>query len=223
MAAFTVSSEAEIVNTPANVTITRTGPYSLDLNHDGIVDFMIADHISNRPHGSAQFLLAKAEKGNQVNCLYSFCLSTFAYAAALSRGSEIGPAARPHGWLRPEAEMAAKFINTARNSTASSGPWDITGKGYLGLEFQINGEIHFGWARFTVKFRNGDAAVRTWEAHLSGYAYETVAGKSIHAGQTSEGPNEEENSDASVSSEIPAQLGALALGNSAIRLWRREE
>jgi len=50
---------------------------------------------------------------------------------------------------------------------------------YLGLEFLINGEVHFGWARLTVTCK--DLRVL---ATLSGYAYETVPNTPIIAGQT---------------------------------------
>ncbi len=37
--ALAQSSEAEVIYTPTNQTIDRSASYSLDLNHDGIVDF----------------------------------------------------------------------------------------------------------------------------------------------------------------------------------------
>jgi hypothetical protein len=64
------------------------------------------------------------------------------------------------------------------------------------------------------------------------YAYETVPGKSIKAGQTKGAADEwdEEAFDtgASVMSPIsrtpqPASLGILALGAQSVPLWRRKE
>jgi hypothetical protein len=188
--ALTQPSEAEIVYTPANETINRSSSYSLDLNHDGTVDFIIANHAGEWGSGAGteQLLLVLAGKSNQVNCAYSFCLSTFIYAAALRRGDQIGQPQRRHGWLGHEAIMADEIL--LNGSTLYANSWANVTNQYLGLRFQIDGEVHFGWARLSVKFHGGPPAERTWEAHLTGYAYETVAGEAITAGQTTGGSDE---------------------------------
>jgi hypothetical protein len=237
--ALTQPSEAEIVYTPANATVNRSSSYSLDLNHDGIVDFMIADHAGEWGSGAGteQVLLVQAGKSNQVNCAYSFCLSTFIYAAALRRGAQIGQPQRRHGWLGHEAIMAEEIL--LNGSTLYANSWANVANQYLGLRFQIDGEVHFGWARLSVKFHGGTPAERTWEAHLTGYAYETVPGKAIIAGQTSGVSNDNKSGPEAVgrSVVIPgsarrrrapaplqiAPLGTLALGASGIALWRRED
>jgi hypothetical protein len=48
--------------------------------------------------------------------------------------------------------------------------------GYLGLSFQVNGETYYGWAYLRVGEGTGT---------LLGYAYETIPGRAIKAGQTS--------------------------------------
>jgi hypothetical protein len=40
-------AQAEIVYTPANVTIGPNQSYALDLNHDGIIDFTIMNQITS--------------------------------------------------------------------------------------------------------------------------------------------------------------------------------
>jgi hypothetical protein len=76
---------------------------------------------------------------------------------------------------------------------------------YLGLAFQKNGKTHFGWARLNV----GPCGTA-----LTGYAYETIPGKPIVAG------------DIGISAQLvpdPPTLGVLALGTPGLDLWRREE
>jgi hypothetical protein len=62
-------------------------------------------------------------------------------------------------------------------------------------------------------------------ATLTGYAYETIAGKAIKAGQT-KSPDDTsiEASNASLNAPTPqaATLGMLALGAPALSIWRRE-
>jgi hypothetical protein len=92
-------------------------------------------------------------------------------------------------------------------SGGPSGSWVNVNKRYLGLKLKISGKIHYGWARLNVKIQ-GSSIVGT----LTGYAYETVPGKPIRAGQTKDG------------GEMivePATLGHLAQGAGAISRWRR--
>jgi hypothetical protein len=54
---------------------------------------------------------------------------------------------------------------------------------YLGLEFQIAGQTHFGWAELSVtgsRFGPNQGLTTV----VVGFAYETIAGKSIITGQT---------------------------------------
>jgi hypothetical protein len=108
------------------------------------------------------------------------------------------------------------------------GPWGGVNNGYLGLRFRIHGQVHYGWARLTVYVKGGQSII----ASLLGFAYETIPGKSIKAGQTNEAKNDFTNGDfgpgASLINPIPntphsAALGALALGAQGVPLWRRKE
>jgi hypothetical protein len=222
--ALTSASEAEIIYTPANELIGRNGSYKLDLNHDGIADFIIAEYASRRSSGSEQQLIVKAGNGNHVNCV-AFCLSTFAYAAALFQGAQIGQAQQRHGWFGQQAQMAAEINGIFFDS------WSNVSDRYMGLQFHINGEIHFGWARLNVGFHKGAPKDRTWEAQLTGYAYETIAGKAITAGQTKDEAEDVSGSPQTAQPRAsmaaarpqpePAGLGALSLGSSGLSIWRR--
>ncbi len=150
-------SEAEILYTPANKTITRDRSYNLDLNHDGSVDFVLVDHCSilgsNVSH-SFQILEVIAEPNNGVNCIESFCMAANRYAAALRRGDEIGSAIT-------SARMVIRICSNGRHSGRERcaarilRPGTIPASVILGCAFQINGETHFGWARLNVVFHNG--------------------------------------------------------------------
>jgi probable HAF family extracellular repeat protein len=65
----------------------------------------------------------------------------------------------------------------------SYGFWVAVQQRYLGLEFQINGETHYGWAELST---NGYSDVNT----LYGFAYETIPFKGIVTGQTMDSPDE---------------------------------
>ena len=78
-----------------------------------------------------------------------------------------------------------KHGKTSQGRSFSSGRWkDVTNR-YLGIKILSNNwlyKIHFGWTRCRVKL-NSNGQI---EAALTGYAFETIAGKSIRAGQTKE-------------------------------------
>jgi hypothetical protein len=186
-------SRAEIVYTPVNVVIENS-TYSLDLNNDGTTDFTISGvnkfgycsdlfghhHI---PRDSAT-IKALPVLGNGVE--------GGGRAAALDQGSTIGPGQKFYGaasllehvkigdWL---VKVGPPPDYQCEHFDIETGNWfDFTG--YLGLQFQMNGETHFGWAAVSVQFDNSQVPW-TLSATLTGYAYETVAGQSISAGQTS--------------------------------------
>jgi hypothetical protein len=202
-------SQAEIIYTRADVEI----PFSLDLNGDGTVDFKFTSHNVR----SSNFLgVDAAYAGNGVVGGGS------SYAAALLPGAQIGPSANFVSYGR----MARGFwYGTNRRSFQwhCYGPWKDVKKHYLGLKFMINGEVHYGWARFNETCHKGlNSAV------LTGYAYETIPNQGILAGQKKEAPEDESWTEPdrrtlpSTSVPTPATLGMLSKGAQVLDLWRRE-
>jgi hypothetical protein len=223
------SSQAEVVYTPANQIIGRQGSYSLDLNHDGIIDYIIAEHAgADGSFGTFQQLSVKAARSNHVLCSTTFCISTFIYAAALGEGFQIGPNEPRNGWLAHSGPMAFEDFFLKTGGVYYAWAWVNVNDRYLGLRFEINGKIHYGWARLSVKFHDGLPKNRAWEAHLTGYAYETIPGKAIVAGHTSGTASDGEDQSRSFQTPPPealqfAALGKLALGANGLELWRSDQ
>jgi hypothetical protein len=86
---------------------------------------------------------------------------------------------------------------------------------YAGVAFTIGSEIHYGWIRLTLTPEFDRFAVT-----MTGYAYETVADRQIHAGQIS-GESDDDDS-AAVSPKRQTSLGMLAVGSVGLPLWRDE-
>jgi hypothetical protein len=205
-------SEAEIVYTPADVTFTiRKGiTFSLDLNGDGITDFVFGGGIDYETSfyvgGLRRNRVLGVETGGSSEC----------FASALQKG-----------------RIVAKLDQLCEQSYAIMNPfWRNASERYLGLHFAISEQAHFGWARLTVH-DNGDHV----EVHLTAYAYESVPNQRIKAGQMSDDDATARPESTRPSRPIPssfapkpasrpaqfAPLGVLALGSDAIPLWRREE
>ena len=190
--------QAKVVYTPVTVTIGENSQYLLDLNHDGVNDFSFSHFAyGNWDHFYANGLVANRIFGNGS-------------ASALRFGVPIGPNGRfSHFGLIEKSGAISGSIETF-------GKWLNVQNHYLGLQFSINGQTHYGWARLTVK----SGIVGT----LTGYAYETIPNKRILAGQTSGADTAEVSANIlpGPANRVPASLGMLARGADGLAIWRRE-
>jgi hypothetical protein len=206
-------SEAKIKYTPAHISIGVNKLYNLDLNHDGITDFAIDNtltHGINNVHG---LLKVTPAQGNGIEGGRE--------ALALNRGYPISSKAGFYGYKAIMVIWSCHF-----DLCHTSGDWDNVANRYLGLKFLINRKTHYGWARLSVQGRPPITAT------LTGYAYETIPGKSIKAGQTKEAADQAGEEDFGPNAYLtapipdtpqPASLGMLALGAQGVPLWRRKE
>jgi hypothetical protein len=117
----------------------------------------------------------------------------------LGKGSPIGP----------DTPFKETFLVSANNfnKTQVVGPWAGLGKGYLGFEFNSHGADHFGWLALSIygKFPTH------LSVHVGEYAYDTVAGQTIDAGQTSSAVPE------------PGTLALLAFGAAGLAVLREKK
>lgn len=215
---------AKVVYTPVNQVIGANGVYNLDLNHDGTVDFLIQQWNYGNWASNNQ-LLADAAVGNGV-------LGKRYFASVLAAGASIGP--NQHfvaGESNGEVMLSVTHFTTGGTSYVH-GSWANVRNRYLGVQFKINGETHYGWARLSVQRQSFH-----FTATLSGYAYETIPNTAIKAGQTSDN-----NADSSTIPDLPTSgtpaastslnnssaprgyrsLGDLALGAQSVSTRRRQ-
>jgi hypothetical protein len=220
---LTPPAEAKIVYTKTHQVIRWKGIYNLDLNHDGIVDFVIQQAFGFASGTIFAYqLAAQGAMGNavagSVNTHNPFHSARW-YGSALKPGAQVGPHRRfVHGGKNGEA-MVSVWTNESATS-GSYGKWiDVTNR-YLGLKFKIKGEVHYGWARLSVHNVKTDIT-----GTLTGYAYETIPNKAIIAGATKGTDESLEESDANLATPTRAldSLGILALGAPGLSIWRREE
>ena len=202
------ASEAKVVYTETHQVTRARVPLYIDLNHDGIKDFLVQTMFYVGSSGLEVGLNASGNPpGNANNRVAGRRFSRSGYfssaAFALRAGARIGP----KGNFSVSAPfMAVELFDGVGSQYSYLGAWAGTGEGvrdrYLGLKFVINGEVHYGWARLSVTLghqRQFDDVSGT----LTGYAYETVPDKPIIAGQIT-GPD--------VITVQPETLGGLALG-----------
>jgi hypothetical protein len=223
-------AEAKVVFTPANTQIAGFVP--LDLNHDAVADFFLVRSGRSNGHSDSGWLSASPlNTNNRVlgHGTVKFFRQNPTVAFALPAGFEVGPKAKG---FQPAGKklMAGYWFASSTGgffSQGFAGPWANDGQGvtnrYLGLAFQISGQVHFGWARLTL------APGAALTATLTGYAYETIPNKSIVTGITQDdattagaSPFPAGEAKAEAQSVFP-MLGVLALGHEGIAIWRRED
>ena len=190
MLATAPPAEAGIIYTPANIVIvgnsensaTRFTPISVG----GAVRFSFGEAWTEFGDEEHQGLSELPQPGNAL------------IVGPLARGYQIGPGGN-FNFGRVVLAYEGETFNFG--SRRSGGPWIGAPSAYLGLQFQIDGQAHFGWVALTA-YPNGLGGV------VTGYAYETIANEPIAAGQTS--------------TPEPGTLGLLALGSLGLGFWRRK-
>jgi hypothetical protein len=198
-------AEAEIIFTPTHVVIGFRGSYDLDIDNDGTTDFFIRGYGDGV---NGEFLDISVKGGGGVEFMRSCTGSTSycTYAQALNRGAKIG---------HRDFRLFMGIARAAKNggNYYSHGPWCNVQNHYLGLQVSIHGGPHYGWARMSVRVQGVSIT-----ALITGYAYETISGKAIRAGQKQSAPD---TSASDMAPADPGTLGALAQGSQGLKTWRR--
>lgn len=250
------TAEAKIVYTVTNTDVNNG--ITLDLNNDGVVDYTIVHGVSASVGGSliSSYLKACHNPALELGSFICFSSTNLPNAGNLVRETASGAAALPFGApIQPGQEFGGAGVGVlmgvrdfyepgSYHPEKWLGPWANGGAGvanrYLGFKFKIGNEFHYGWARLTLSTA-GVNGYTHFTATLTGYAYETIPGKSIRAGQTKETDDVVRmNSDMRSTNPIGsssivrnmvtpkkaadgASLGLLALGAEGMSIWRREE
>ena len=216
--ALTQSARGEVVITRKTIPIPANAyPYvGIDLNHDGINDFSAYLNYSAYPLSEWNLFISpkpSAGGGGLVESRHN-------YPAAHVQGVKIGPSA--HFGSSGRVEHVHSIDNTYSHHYGRTlqGNWGGNPRNrYLGVKFLINGQTHYGWIRLTVI-----TEPRGLSATITEYAYETVANKTLKAGQTSEAAQHDaENADMLTGPAEGPSLGMLARGAEMMGVWRRKE
>jgi hypothetical protein len=211
-------AEAKVIYTATWIPIAPVSSRTnLDLNNDGIADFQISNKLGTQRCGfnSIQcYVTMRVLPQNASNAIWG----TGGSASALGRGVSIGS----QGKFQAGHEFMARedYLST---SYGIAGPWKETTRGYLGLKFIIQGQVHYGWARLYVTAATGGVY-----GAIGAYAYETVPNKPILTGQQNDATGEKHNGKRGRASlgalaPIPGGLGTLASGATGLPTRRAQD
>lgn len=210
--ALTQPSEGKIVYTPVHQLLGSPGQLNLDINNDGVTDFNFLDmKYSSSLGGSYGAIMLNG--GTNSNLVVG---KQPQYASALMMKAEVGSSDAFTGGANGVGPLMELCTKSTQGKITDQGLWPYAKNKYLGLRFTVSGEVHYGWARFSLT----RTACRI-RGVLTGYAYETVPNKPIFAGKQS-GPVEAAEL-LTPSEPGPVSLGLLSRGADSLVAWRRED
>jgi len=184
-----VSHADSIIFTSVNAAIDTSNSYNANL------DGFQTDFTLEAETGGLTFSMIYADALNGTQ----FVDTAGSYPAALNQGAYIysGSPTTTNGMLSVYLDGSYK------------GNWSNTGSpAYLGVVFQHSGGTYYGWAQIETFVTSGGAS-----GELVDFAYNSVAGQGIDAGQTS----------SSSAAPEPSTLALYALGAAGILALRRRK
>lgn len=165
--------QAVIVYTDVIPDIANVNNYTqnIDLDNNAVPDVQITGAQSQ----NLSFTIVQAGQPNMMN---NFVLSDGnGNALALNPGDPIGPSSLTWFQMNTTNLQMITVVNSM-----GSGTWMGAVNKYLGVQFYINSNIHFGWIRFT--FSSADNT-----CILQDYAYDDAPNTPINAGDMLTGVN----------------------------------
>lgn len=196
--AVSADANATIVYTDIDdVTVEVGDAYALDLDNNGYPDFLMAAAANSAGNWTWNYVIGNLSSygyGGPSNMVVGYSGAILPYGSALAEGDLIGP--------------SADFISNTNNvlwlasiySSVTYGPFANTTDSYMGVMFDIDGSVHYGWARL-------DVSVGPCSFVVKDYAYDDAADAEIEAGATTGG-------GVSVNNLTESQVAAYSYGNT---------
>jgi len=220
MLAFSPQAEAKVITTVTWIPIAPVSSVTnLDLNNDGIVDFQISNKLGSVRCGESSsqcYVTMRVLPQNASNAIWG----TSGSASALGSGVTLGSKGK---FQAGHEFMAQEHYSIDNAFYGTGGLWAETTRGYLGLKFVIQGQIHYGWARLNVT-----ATIKGIYGAISEYAYETVPNKPIRTGQQKGAAKKKHNAKLGPApldapAPMPGDLGSLASGAAGLALRQAQD
>ncbi|HLY71803.1 MAG TPA: hypothetical protein VKR53_18845 [Puia sp.] len=152
--------------------------YNLDLNNDGIIDFVFtetADPSTDCRASNGITYSGDVKPSSASN-------NAIVYDGAVPRPLDsLTVIDANSSWTKDSANewLYSNTIGPAAKCDPPGGPWDyaIPANQYLGLKFIKNGNTYYAWARIS-------KGIDATSLMLQGYAYDIIPNQQILAGQT---------------------------------------
>lgn len=210
-------SDAQTIYTDVNPDVSGYDvEFELDLNNDGVVDFIIFSGIDSWYTGNYS---------RSINWFYSTSVSVRGYnnngigiayginrnlAKPFSKGDTIGSS------LLFDRKNSNLLLGKNDNDGDKTGLWPNQNEKFLGLKLHVGNNDYYGWARLVV-FSGGKALV------IKDYAYNLLPDKPIIAGEVVCPPISVDLYVPKVESCVSNPIVIKAIGNSANSYeWKKD-
>ena len=217
---FSATTHAQIVYTDVNPDQTITGTYNLDLNNDGVTDFVIAHSTANGICNTTSHYIRVTPSGsNQV--------ADYATASATKMSINTLVSSATLTWSSTANQLMASYRNLTMKCIyphwVGSGQWYNAVDGYLGLKLIKNGNTYYGWVRMS-------AITLAHGFIVKDYAFDSTPNHSILTGATSgarfafvDGNETEQNNSVSIfpnpaSDKITVNISSLTSKNADVKI-----
>ncbi|MFP5470939.1 MAG: T9SS type A sorting domain-containing protein [Bacteroidia bacterium] len=199
------NAEAAVVHTNVNTTFGPGDSYDLDLDNGGIMDFSFKNNGTYyTSYGVAALFLMNPNFNGIIGSVGGY---GYLYPLNIPSGSYIGS----NYWT-----FYTNYSYGSLNWYGGYGNFIGVTAGFIGLQFDISGNTHYGWVRISC-----DATGGNWE--VIDYAYESTPNVPIVTGDTgSVGVKENKIVDFSITSndsEIMINLGSDAGEISKVEIF----
>jgi hypothetical protein len=197
VAAGNEANAAVVYNDITDVTYGIGEFYALDVDDNGAFDFLmqgVANSTGNWTFASVIGNFSSYGYGGPSNMIVGYTGAILPYGSALNDGDEIGS---DNGFISNtynRAWLASIY------SGVTYGPFAGTTDKFMGVMFDIDGDIHYGWVRL-------DVSVDPISVTVKDYAYDDVAEFAIEAGATTGG-------GVAIETLTEGQVSAYSYGNT---------
>jgi hypothetical protein len=176
LTAGTATMNAEVVYTDiTDATIGIGEMFEIDMDGDGTIDFLIAASSLTGTNGTWTFAtafgsVAALSVGGPSNLIMGTVGSLYNYASALGAGDNIGSG----------EDFVSSAVIGSNYYGNPYGNFPGAGEAAIGVQFEIDGNLHYGWIRL-------ESDLEPIFVTVFDFAYESVPEIAIESGATTGG------------------------------------
>ncbi|MCU0433196.1 MAG: T9SS type A sorting domain-containing protein [Bacteroidia bacterium] len=161
-----------------DVVLDSNALYALDLDGNSAVelDLYAIFYTDSASGGTYAYAVVEVNAPNTNAVLGNLFMNAYPVPTALNAGDSIRPSAPD--WQNATINNGTQYLAAvAPQPGPAFGNWIGVSDKYIGIRFAAGAQTHYGWARLSVSANGQQITIKE-------YAYNSVAGQGLTAGQT---------------------------------------